>query len=200
MLPFPHLIFLQVDTRTKPKQENITNWLLQDDSFISCWLLVIMWKSSCWESTYIQPHFAFCIITCWSLHAFPSLLYCFPQHFHPDEDIHWLLDYLRPQRPFQSGGWSPPAAAPCTDSTAPSLSWSPHLHSICQVYMCLYLCCQNPSKHGSLPFLTHSVCWSEVISGHCVSPEGCWIHTKGETPLGCSSRQLHPEEDIERIQ
>lgn len=57
---------------------------------------------------------------------------------------------------FHSGGPSPPAAVPGTDSTAPSLSWSSHLHSICQVFMCLYLCCQNPSKHGSLPFLTHS--------------------------------------------
>ena len=93
------------------------------------------------------------------------------------------------QRPFQSGGPSLRAAAPRTDSTAPSLSCSCFLHSICQVSACVRTFAAKilPSMDHSHSLIMVMVCCSGVVHGQCVSPEDCRIHTQGETPLGCQA-------------
>lgn len=95
------------------------------------------------------------------------------------------------QRPFQCGSPSLCAAAPCTNSTAPSLSCRCFLHSICQVYMCVCIFAAKilPSVDHPHSLIMVTVCCSGVINGQCVSPEDCWIHTQGETSLACHNIQ-----------
>lgn len=153
----PDFPFLQVDTHTKPKWEKIwqTDCKMTDLSLVACnHVNVILMRKHIHRATPCILHnrmlkFSWiCVLMFFSiLHiAFLSIFTLVRQYTTLAAGLH---------RSFRSGGPSQRAAAPHTDSTAPSLSCSCFLHSTCQVYTCFYLCCPNPSKQGSLPFLNH---------------------------------------------
>lgn len=190
MLPFPHLIFLQVDRHTKPKQENMTNWL-HDNRFISCWLLVIMWKTWLMRK-HIHPATP-CILHNHMLESscfFPPLFILLSPAFAPwwGHTRHWLLDSLRPRRHFQSGVQAhlqqyhaltalPPAPPAALTSIASARSTCVHIFAAKIL----------PSMGHFHSLLTVRVCLSGIINWQCVSPGDCWILTQGETPLGCQA-------------
>lgn len=142
-----------------------------------------------------QTHLAFCIITCWSLHAFPLASYCFPQHLHPDEDIQdtdcSTVSDLR--SPFSLGVQAHlqqchalTALLPACPGAVTSIAFA---RSTC---VCIFVAKTLPSMGHFHSWLTIRVCWSGVINGQCVSPADCWIHTQGKTPLGCQAFSCTP--------
>lgn len=117
---------------------------------------------------------------------FPLSSYCFSQHLHPNEDIQdtdcWTISDLR--GPFGLGLQAHlqqyraltalPSASPGALITTASAR---------STRVCIFAAKTFQAWITSIP--DSQLGFAGVINGQCVSPEGCWIHPQGETPLGC---------------